>query len=104
MSRRSAPRRLLPIAAVIGAAAAALAGRIDDDATRAARERMVRDQIEGRGVRDRTVLAAPRRVPRHPFVPDALRARGYDERDVIPGRFAPMTGKAEREPAAPATR
>ena len=34
-----------------------------------AREAMVRDQIEQRGVTDAAVLAAMRRVPRHEFVP-----------------------------------
>ncbi len=43
----------------------------------AARERMVADQIEARGVRDARVLAALRRVPRHEFVPERDRARAY---------------------------
>jgi protein-L-isoaspartate(D-aspartate) O-methyltransferase len=43
------------------------------------REAMVRRQIEGRGVRDERVLAAMRRVPRHRFVPDDVRARSYDD-------------------------
>jgi protein-L-isoaspartate(D-aspartate) O-methyltransferase len=38
------------------------------------RDRMVRDQIEARGVRDPRVLAAMRRVPREAFVPDPSRA------------------------------
>ena len=43
------------------------------DSYQAARERMVREQIEARGVRDARVLAAMRKVPRHLFVPlDAL--------------------------------
>ena len=41
-----------------------------------ARQRMVRDQIEARGVRDPRVLDAMRRVPRHLFVPEAVRAPG----------------------------
>jgi protein-L-isoaspartate(D-aspartate) O-methyltransferase len=45
----------------------------------AERERMVRTQIEGRGVRDERVLAAMRTVPRHRFVPDDLRHAAYDD-------------------------
>ncbi len=43
----------------------------------ALRERMVRTQIEARGVRDPRVLAAMRTVPRHEFVPEAWRAEAY---------------------------
>ena len=39
------------------------------DKYRQARERMVHDEIEARGVRDARVLAAMRKVPRHLFVP-----------------------------------
>lgn len=42
-----------------------------------AREWMVREQIENRGVRDPEVLAAMRRVPRHLFVDSAY---AYDDR------------------------
>ncbi len=42
-------------------------------------ERMVRTQIEARGVRDPRVLEAMRRVPRHVFVPDAHRAEAYGD-------------------------
>lgn len=41
------------------------------------RERMVREQIAARGVRDERVLAAMRRVPRHLFVPSEHRDRAY---------------------------
>lgn len=40
---------------------------------------MVRDQIEGRGVRDTTVLQAMLKVPRHLFVPEAQRAYAYED-------------------------
>lgn len=40
-----------------------------NDAYAKARERMVKDQIEARDVRDPAVLAAMRAVPRHEFVP-----------------------------------
>ncbi len=43
------------------------------------RERMVRDQIEVRGVQDKTVLAAMRKVPRHLFVQEALIPQAYED-------------------------
>lgn len=44
-----------------------------------ARERMVREQIAGRGVRDPRVLDAMRKVPRHLFVPPEWAHRAYDD-------------------------
>jgi protein-L-isoaspartate(D-aspartate) O-methyltransferase len=46
------------------------------------REQMVDWQIWGRGVRDRAVLAAMRRVPRHRFVPADLRYAAYDDQPL----------------------
>ena len=43
------------------------------------RERMVRRQVEARGVADPAVLAAIRSVPRHRFVPQDVRERAYDD-------------------------
>ncbi len=48
-------------------------------ALRGAREAMVRDQIEARGVRDPRVLEAMRTVPRHLFVPDELAAQAHSD-------------------------
>jgi len=45
-----------------------------------ARDRMVREQLEARQVRDPRVLDAMRRVPRHQFVPEPLREQAYDDR------------------------
>lgn len=45
----------------------------------AQREEMVRLQIERRGVRNRAVLDAMRAVPRHLFVPEALRRSAYED-------------------------
>jgi protein-L-isoaspartate(D-aspartate) O-methyltransferase len=42
-----------------------------------ARDRMVRDEVEARGIRDPLVLAAMRAVPRHLFVPPALEREAY---------------------------
>ncbi|MBI1846865.1 MAG: protein-L-isoaspartate(D-aspartate) O-methyltransferase [Candidatus Rokubacteria bacterium] len=43
------------------------------------RERMVEDHLVRRGITDERVLAAMRRVPRHLFVPEALRNRAYGD-------------------------
>jgi protein-L-isoaspartate(D-aspartate) O-methyltransferase len=51
--------------------------RAPDDAYARARERMVVDQIEARGVADARVLAAMRKVPRHEFVPVEARDHAY---------------------------
>jgi len=45
----------------------------------ALREQMVRLQIERRGVRNPAVLRAMREVPRHLFVPEALRRSAYED-------------------------
>lgn len=42
-----------------------------------ARERMVHDEIEARGVHDARVLTAMRKVPRHLFVPPAQQSEAY---------------------------
>ena len=51
----------------------------DDGRYARERERMVCEQVAGRGVTDSRVLAAMRRVPRHRFVQEALRARAYGD-------------------------
>jgi protein-L-isoaspartate(D-aspartate) O-methyltransferase len=43
------------------------------------RERMIREQIEARGITDARVLAAMRKVPRHEFVPADWVQRAYDD-------------------------
>lgn len=40
---------------------------------------MVREQIENRGITDHAVLTAMRKVPRHLFVDEALRAQAYED-------------------------
>lgn len=42
-------------------------------------ERMVREQIEARGVADTRVLQAMRAVPRHEFVPPSLTGQAYED-------------------------
>ena len=43
------------------------------------RERMVRDLIASRGVKDERVLAALRKIPRHLFVKEHLRSQAYGD-------------------------
>ena len=43
------------------------------------RMRMVREQIVGRGVTNERVLAAMRKVPRHEFLPEGIRAMAYQD-------------------------
>jgi len=50
------------------------------DKEQEARDRMVREQLVARGIRDARVLAAMRRVPRHLFVPEPWRECAYDDR------------------------
>jgi protein-L-isoaspartate(D-aspartate) O-methyltransferase len=51
----------------------------DEAIHRARRLRMVETQIVARGVTDPAVLAAMRAVPRHRFVPEAMRPMAYDD-------------------------
>lgn len=46
------------------------------------RERMVREQIWQRGIRDRRVIEAMRKVPRHRFVPAEMQDRAYSDRPL----------------------
>jgi protein-L-isoaspartate(D-aspartate) O-methyltransferase len=43
------------------------------------REKMVDDQLKGRGIRDPRVLEAMRAVPRHRFVPEEAMDRAYED-------------------------
>ena len=56
---------------------------MDDALDEAAlRERMVRTQIEARGIHDPRVLTAIREVPRHLFVPAGQEAHAYEDRPL----------------------
>jgi protein-L-isoaspartate(D-aspartate) O-methyltransferase len=44
-----------------------------------AREKMVREQLIARGIKDEKVLAAMRKIPRHQFVDSALAERAYGD-------------------------
>jgi protein-L-isoaspartate(D-aspartate) O-methyltransferase len=52
------------------------------DATQVARDRMVDEQIVPRGITDKAVLAAMRKVPRHELVPAELAAHAYSDRPL----------------------
>jgi protein-L-isoaspartate(D-aspartate) O-methyltransferase len=51
----------------------------DEDAARSRREDMIKTQLEARGIKDRAVLEAMRKVPRHRFVPRLLRVSAYED-------------------------
>ena len=69
------PMVLLALAAPAGAGG-------PDDALAERRRLMVREQIAGEGIRDPRVLEAMAEVPRHLFVPEALRDRAYEPRPL----------------------
>jgi protein-L-isoaspartate(D-aspartate) O-methyltransferase len=50
-----------------------------DDKYTGTREKMVEDQIEGRGISNQPTLDAMKKVPRHKFVPPNLLDRAYDD-------------------------
>lgn len=52
-------------------------------AFRIPRERMVREQLEARGISDPFVLNAMRSVPRHVFVPQSLEHAAYEDRPLF---------------------
>lgn len=45
----------------------------------AAREQMIKNQLLSRGIKDKRVIEAMRRIPREEFVPSFLKARAYDD-------------------------
>ena len=47
-----------------------------------AREQMVREQLQGRGITDARVLAAFRKVPRHLFVPAEYQRDAYEDHPI----------------------
>lgn len=81
-------RYLLYLAVATGLIAIFLVGvfllreRTKERTYESAAERMVAEQIEKRGVKDKRVLQAMRTVPRHKFVPDELKAYAYEDRPL----------------------
>jgi len=55
------------------------------------RMRMVEEQIVARGVRDERVLAAMRKVPRHVFLPEAMRGMAYADNALPIGENQTMS-------------
>lgn len=49
------------------------------------RERMVEVQIEARGVKDKRILSAMKKVPRHLFVPENMRPYSYQDEPLLIG-------------------
>ena len=50
-----------------------------EDIFKTLREKMVKEQIEARGIKDKKVLEAMRKVPRHEFVEDYLKPHAYKD-------------------------
>lgn len=55
------------------------------------RQRMVDEQIISRGVKDERVLAAMLRVPRHEFLPEAIRSNAYVDQALPIGEGQTMS-------------
>jgi protein-L-isoaspartate(D-aspartate) O-methyltransferase len=81
MSRRGACIAILAWLAAVWPACAQKAGR-DRDPWAEARERMVREQIEARGIRNPDVLRVMRETPRHLFIPEPMRSAAYEDHPV----------------------
>ena len=62
-----------------------------DDPQVEVRRRMVAEQMEARGVRSAAVLEVMRSVPRHEFVPWAMRALAYSDRALPIGHGATIS-------------
>src|SRR5512140_1780913 len=56
------------------------------DPFEALRHRMVEEQLAGQGIRERRVLDAFRKVPRHFFVPESEAAQAYENHPVPIGQ------------------
>lgn len=63
----------IPVPAAVSAAAR------PSDGYESQRRRMVEQQIAARGIKDKDVLAAMRKVPRHEYVPKDLRPQAYSD-------------------------
>ena len=113
-TRRRDAARLAGIVAVgsLAACGVALERITPEQAGQEARERMLRGQIEARGVQDPRVLHAMRSVPRERFVPEAQRSQAYEDRPLPIGHgqtisqpfvVAAMTEALRAQPTSVAT-
>lgn len=64
---------------------------VADDTTTLQRQRMVAEQIEGRGIRNPNVLRVMRITPRHLFVPPDVQLMAYEDHPVPIGRGATIS-------------
>lgn len=55
------------------------------------RSRMVDEQIVSRGVKDERVLATMRKIPRHEFLPEAIRGMAYTDNALPLGEGQTMS-------------
>lgn len=55
---------------------------MDDQKYQSLRENMIQDQIISRGIKDKKVLDALRKVPRHIFVDESYKNSAYDDRPL----------------------
>jgi len=62
-----------------GSAGLGASAQNEDEILASKRRAMVIDQLESRDIRDKSVLAAMGRVPRHLFIPPALRDQAYED-------------------------
>ena len=79
---RTAALTAFALAAAACGSDGAIGNPEQEDAFRAERLLMVRNQIERRGIRDEAVLRALQAVPREQFVPASERSRAYADRPL----------------------
>src|SRR6516162_2980072 len=85
-------RRRLSFAVVLGAILpVSVTGAATHDQVKLRRERMVADQIQGRGVRNPDVLRIMRTMPRHLFVPTEFRSMAYEDHPIPIGYGATIS-------------
>jgi len=72
-------QRTIAIIATLSFIFIMISGGYCQDTYAKARETMVRDQLEKRGISDRNALQAMRTVPRHLFVPESQKDRAYND-------------------------
>ncbi|MEW6264129.1 MAG: protein-L-isoaspartate(D-aspartate) O-methyltransferase [Thermodesulfobacteriota bacterium] len=80
--RPRARRACLGVALVFLVLAVSAASAGEPPSLTLARENMVVRQIESRGVKDKAVLAALRKIPRHQFVGQGYQDSAYDDRPL----------------------
>lgn len=56
----------------------------DTDLAKTERYKMVKYQIEGRGIHDHRILDAMRKIPRHRFIPDSIKVNVFEAYDDKP--------------------